>query len=442
LKNKNVTTRYVAVFALAIVLIVLVVLAVNTFGLKSYYETRKVDSMEEAYGKIDAAIEDGDTKLLESILKEYSESENISIAVYDSYTSSAMFSSERDNEFLLQKLRDELFKEGDSTDEANEVIRETENYRITKSQTNISLFGYCHDNRMMVLMSIPVEGMRNAASQSTRFLLVVAAAALVIGFTAVIVLTTRLSRTYALEMENERLQHDLAEKERQNEIQREFIANVSHELKTPIALVQGYAEGLSEGMGEDKESRKYYSDVIVDEARKMNRIVQQLLMLSSIESGTSQLETSAFNFSEMIKGIAESIGILADQKQVTVVTDIPEGIYVLGDEFKLESVVTNYLSNAINHVNEGGTIKICLSNDETRARLSVFNTGSRIPEDQLEQIWEKFYKVDKAHTRSYGGSGIGLSIVRAVMDAHEMPYGVRNHENGVEFWLELEFRKI
>ncbi len=459
-RKKSFTAKYLAVFELSIVLIVIIVLVVNTFGLRYYYEHQRVKSMEQAYGEIDAAVADKNHKAVSKILDNYSETENISIALYDTYTSVAVFSSERDNEFLLQRLRDRLF--GGNTDGAagaqgagdgspdaeggmtagqgqkDRVIAANEDYNITATAQALEFVGYCHDDRTMVLMSSPVVGMKNLAQQSTRFLIVVAAAALFIGFVAVIIMTARVSKVAQLELENEKLQHDLEEKERQNEIQREFIANVSHELKTPIALVQGYAEGLSEGLCEDAESRKYYSDVIMDEAVRMNMIVKQLLMLSRIESGTDSLKREVFDFSELVMNTAEQLQILAERRNARVETDVPAGMMALGDEFKIESVVTNYLSNAMNHVEDDGLVRIVLNNSGERIKLRVFNTGCTIPKEEIRHIWDKFYKVDKSHTRTYGGSGIGLSIVRAVMDAHGMPYGVINRADGVEFWMELE----
>ena len=439
MKTRSQRFKFIAVLSLAVVLVVLITLALNNWGLKSYYEKQKILSMQEAYEMIDETVTSDDSKYyskLKEILDVYSEKENLSIAVYDSYTTMIMVSSERDNEYLLQKLRNKLFAEEGKTE--SRVLKENENYSITREATDIEFFGYCSDNRVMVLMSTPIEGMQNTAEQSNRFLIIVGVAALIIGIIAVIFLADKVSRAYTLELENEKLQHDLEEKERQNVIQREFVANVSHELKTPITVIKGYAEGLAEGMCADDESRAYYAGVIVDEAERMHQIVKQLLMLSKIESGQDEPEKNDFNICDMIRDISAGMKILAEKKKVTLSTVCPEKLIVNADEFKIESVITNYLSNAINHVNDEGRIEIRAEETDTRVRVSVFNTGSPIPEEELEHIWEKFYKVDKAHSRTYGGSGIGLSIVKAVMDAHGMPYGVLNHDDGVEFWMELE----
>ena len=439
MKTKMQKFKFIAVLSLAVVLVVLITLALNNWGLKSYYERQKILSMQEAYEKIDKIVTSDDPQYyskLQEILGEYSEKENLSVAVYDSYTTMIMVSSERDNEYLLQKLRNKLFSETENTE--SRVLKETGNYTITREAADIDFFGYCSDNRVMVLMSTPIGGMQNTAEQANRFLIIVGVAALLVGIVAVTFLAGKVSRAYTLELENEKLQHDLEEKERQNKIQREFVANVSHELKTPITVIKGYAEGLAEGMCRDDESRSYYAGVIVDETERMHQIVNQLLMLSKIESGQDELEKNDFNICEMIRDIAAEMKLLAEKKKVTLNVICPDELIVNADEFKIESVITNYLSNAIHHVNEAGQIEIKAEAEDKDVRVSVFNTGTPIPEEELEHIWEKFYKVDKAHSRTYGGSGIGLSIVKAVMDAHDMPYGVLNHTDGVEFWFKLE----
>ena len=252
-------------------------------------------------------------------------------------------------------------------------------------------------------------------------------------------LSERLEETIsALKSANNQLTKDIEEKTKIDEMRKDFIANVSHELKTPIALIQGYAEGLQEGMGEEKESRDYYCDVIVDEANKMNKMVKQLLTLSSLESGNDKPVMDRFNLTELVRGVVNASKILLEQNEIQVDFDAQTPVYVWADEFKIEQVVTNYLSNAIHHIDGEKKIIIKMIPENGIVRISVFNTGTPIPEDAIPNLWTKFYKVDKARTRAYGGTGIGLSIVKAIMDAHNQQYGVKNWENGVEFWFTLD----
>lgn len=172
----------------------------------------------------------------------------------------------------------------------------------------------------------------------------------------------------------------------------------------------------------------------------MNRMVKKLLTLNQLEFGNDQVVMERFNITELIRGITSASGILLDQKGIALDIQGLDDFYVWGDEFKVEEVITNYLSNAINHCEGEKKIRIFYTRREDVLRISVFNTGKPIPEEDIGQIWDKFYKVDKARTREYGGSGIGLSIVKAIMDSFHQECGVMNHEDGVEFWMELSMR--
>ena len=250
-----------------------------------------------------------------------------------------------------------------------------------------------------------------------------------------------LERTISeLKSANVELTRDIERKTKIDEMRKEFLSNVSHELKTPLALIQGYAEGLQECINDDEESRNWYCEVIIDEAGKMNRMVKKLLTLNQLEFGNDQVVMERFNITELIRGITSASGILLDQKGIALDIQGLDDFYVWGDEFKVEEVITNYLSNAINHCEGEKKIRIFCTRREDVLRISVFNTGKPIPEEDIGQIWDKFYKVDKARTREYGGSGIGLSIVKAIMDSFHQECGVMNHEDGVEFWMELSMR--
>ena len=244
-----------------------------------------------------------------------------------------------------------------------------------------------------------------------------------------------------LKRANNQLQKDIEQKEKIENMRSEFLGNVSHELKTPIALIQGYAEGLKEGVNEDPESREFYCDVIMDEADKMNQMVKNLLVLNQLEFGSEELEVTRFDVVKLIQGVLASCEILIQQAEASVDFVADDTVYVWADEFKTEQVFRNYLTNAIHHVGKERRIEIRVMHKEDNVRVSVFNSGNPIPEEDLGKLWDKFYKVDKAHTREYGGNGIGLSIVKAIMESFHQDYGVNNFDNGVEFWFELDAKE-
>ena len=252
-------------------------------------------------------------------------------------------------------------------------------------------------------------------------------------------LSQKLEETISdLKIANIELRQDIEKKEQIDEMRKEFISNVSHELKTPLAIIQGYAEGLKEEVNEDSESRDYYCEVIMDEAGKMNRMVQKLLTLNQLEFGTDAVEMSRFNITELIAGVVQANGLLAAQEGIRILFDHQEAFYVWGDEYKVEEVLTNYLSNAMHYALHEKVVRIYFEQKEDLLRICVYNSGNPIPEEEHVRIWEKFYKTDKARTREYGGSGVGLSIVKAIMESMNRDYGVKNEEDGVTFWFELE----
>lgn len=253
-------------------------------------------------------------------------------------------------------------------------------------------------------------------------------------------MSDELERTISeLKTANVELQRDNEKKTQIDEVRTEFLNNVTHELKTPIALIQGYAEGLKDNIAEDEESRNFYADVIIDESAKMNNMVKQLLTLNRLEFGNDVVEMEHFDLTQLIAGVIKGMQVMIEENHATVSFPYQDPVYVWGDEFKIEEVVTNYMSNACHHVNGERKISVTMEpEDADTIRITVFNTGDPIPEDSLGRVFEKFYKVDKARTRAYGGSGIGLSIVKAIMDGHHQKYGVENRENGVAFYFTMD----
>ncbi len=241
-----------------------------------------------------------------------------------------------------------------------------------------------------------------------------------------------------LKTANLRLRGDMERQSRQHEARTRFIRNVSHELKTPLALIQSYAEGLHENAADDPAARAYYCEVIEDEAQKLTQMLAKLTMLMQLESGKADLAIERFDLRDLLARLLARYEPLFIQRGIPTpaLPDTPCAAW--GDAALIENVATNYLTNALNHVADGGTIRVWWE-DTPRGTVAVrvFNTGAPIPEEDLPHLWESFYKVDKAHTRAYGGTGIGLSVVAAIMTAHGMPYTVENTEDGVCFSFEL-----
>jgi signal transduction histidine kinase len=360
---------------------------------------------------------------------------NLSILVISS-DGTVLLSSQSEASMIRNQLFNSLLGMKDNSKE----LASSEHYIVKRqvdafsNHENIFLVGSLDDGNTILIRSA-VDGIRDSVRVSNRFLLFVGLFGVLIAF----VVSELVAGPIAdLEQTNAALQHDLALREQSEKMRKEFLSNVSHELKTPIALIQGYAEGLNEGISDDPESRAYYCEVILDEAHKMNQMVQQLLTLNQLEFGEQEFTMEHIELISMIRSVNAVSKILLENEGITLNYVGPKELYVWADPFWVEQVYSNYLNNAIHHCEGEKRIEVVVIEDETSAKIRVFNTGKPIPEESLGRIWEKFYKVDKARTREYGGSGIGLSVVKAIMDGFGKPYGVKNHENGVSFWFELD----
>ena len=230
------------------------------------------------------------------------------------------------------------------------------------------------------------------------------------------------------------------------EMRTQFISDVSHELKTPIALIQGYAEGLVENVNSEEENRQFYANVILDEANKMDKLVKQLLELMKLEYGKREFQNANFNITELIQEVIRKSKVMLEENNIEVRMDMPEEVIVFADEFYIEQVVTNYFTNAIKHAKEVFSekyikIKIEMRKKTNKVRVYVFNTGDNIEEENLQRIWRRFYKVDSSRNRDNGGTGIGLALVKAIMNNYNNDFGVQNKDTGVEFYFDLDIGK-
>ena len=260
-------------------------------------------------------------------------------------------------------------------------------------------------------------------------------------------LSDKLEETiHQLKLSNLELEKDIEEKSKIDEMRKQFISDVSHELKTPIALIQGYAEGLVENVNTDEENRKFYSEVILDEANKMDKLVKRLLELMKLEYEERKFNNQKFDLLELINSVIKNSKVVLKEEKIEVEFKEQNPIYVYADDFYIEQVVTNYFTNAIKNVVEVDgkkIIKISIkkSKEQGKLRVSIFNTGNNIEEENLSRIWTRFYKIDSARTREKGGTGIGLALVKAIMTKYNSAYGVRNKKNGVEFYFDIQESK-
>jgi len=229
-------------------------------------------------------------------------------------------------------------------------------------------------------------------------------------------------------------------------MRKQFISDVSHELKTPISLIQGYSEGLIENVNTDEDSRKFYADVILDEANKMDELVKKLLELMKLEYGEREFHDTKFDIMELIQEVVRNSKVILEEQNIKVDLKSKKPIYVFADDFYIEQVFRNYFTNAIKNIKKvNGQKKIRISvrenSEKNTIKVCVFNSGEAISEENLTRIWTRFYKVDKSRNRQSGGTGIGLALVKAIMNQYGTDFGVVNKKDGVEFYFEVNKEK-
>lgn len=245
-----------------------------------------------------------------------------------------------------------------------------------------------------------------------------------------------------LKEKNKKLEIDIEKERKLDVLRKDFIASVSHELKTPIGIIEGYAEGLKDNVAQG-ESRDIYLDIIIDEAHKMNSLVMDMLELSKLEAGKANLHIQPFDIKELFEKIAFKNQVEITNNNLEIILNYKATSYcVLGDIFKIEQVLTNFITNAIKYTESGEKILIDISNHNSDVFFSIENTGAHIPEEDLSNIWSQFYKVDKSRTRSTRSTGLGLAIVKNLLTLHNSNFGVMNTERGVRFYFSLKKASI
>ena len=256
--------------------------------------------------------------------------------------------------------------------------------------------------------------------------------------TSINTLSTALDATLMdLKDKNGQLEKDIERRHALDKARKSFINNVSHELKTPLAIISGYAEGLCEGISTDPEVIGDYCKIIKDESYKMNSLVVELLELSKIESGTQPFNPDYFDIGTITSSLLNHLSLQISSKQISVSNNLPDNLICYGEGDKIEIVLKNYITNAISHCSGQKKLNISFEDVGKCYRIKVFNTGDHISKDDMPEIWDSFYRADKSHARSENRFGLGLSIVKGIMLTHQCNFGADNIENGVSFNFEV-----
>ena len=486
---KSVRVKLFMTLSLVILLIILFLILVNNFVFGQFYIYSKTKALKSVYEIINNYYNNLQEIDLETQLERIAIKNNFDILIKNNQNVS-IYTSNKD--FFTGLGMNEMTNRFNT--DSGEVIQKEESFAIKKIKDNKNgityiLLSATLDNGYLLYIRIPITSIQESVKISNNFLYLMAGFAILIA--AVIVsyvsrkfgdpiselndiakkmsnldfshkyritnvddeinnlgksinaMSDKLEKTIKqLRNTNIELEKDIEEKSKIDEMRKSFISDVSHELKTPIALIQGYSEGLLENVNSDEESRKFYAEVILDETNKMDRLVKQLLELMKLEYGKREFEDKEFNIVELEKEVVRKSQVMLEEKQSEVKFKTAEEINVFADDFYIEQVISNYLTNAIKHVKEvDGEKYIQIENEvdieKNKVRVKVFNTGDKIADEDITRIWNRFYKADHSRNREDGGTGIGLSFVKAIMNNYGNVYGDINKEKGVEFYLEL-----
>ena len=491
---KTVRGKLFFIMCIVVLSIILFLILVNSFVLEKYYQYTKSNQLKSLYNNInDYYNSDNPATNFKDELDRVAIKNNFDIIIKDE-NDKAVYLSNKD---FLSNIRVIIDFWEINKQKEYKVLEETDkleirNIKDIETSANYILLSGKLDNGYGVYIRIPISSIQESVRISNRFLYLIAGIVIVIGGIAIIYISKTFSspiselnniakkmanldfsHKYAvtddddeinelgesinmmsdklettinqLRSTNIELERDIEKKSKIDEMRKSFISDVSHELKTPIALIQGYSEGLLENVNDDPESRKFYAEVILDETNKMDKMVRQLIELTKLEYEKREFNNRTFNIVELEKEIVRTSKVMIDEKQTEVIFETPDKIDVFADDMYLSQIITNYLTNAIKHVKDvDGEKYIKITNvvlqDKQKARVTVFNTGENISEENLNRIWNRFFKADEARNRDDGGSGIGLSIVRAIMNNYGNDYGVKNKPKGVEFYFEVDLQ--
>ena len=228
-----------------------------------------------------------------------------------------------------------------------------------------------------------------------------------------------------------------------DQMQKELIANVSHDFKTPLTMIKAYASMIQDFSGEDPEKRNKHAQVIIDEADRLAALVNDMLDLSKIRAGLEALKTSLFNLSDYLRMVVSRFDYLTETAGYRFVTDIADDLYVEADKDKIGQVLYNLIGNAVNYTGEDKTVTVRLYGENGIVHFTVTDTGKGISPEEIDTIWERYYRSRETHKRPVKGTGLGLSIVKTILTKHRFAFGVRSEVGkGSTFYVDFPARTV
>ncbi len=478
----SITSKIIITFAALTVLVMGAQVVFNEFFARDFYTNYKYDSMSEAYEAVVQGY-DGTQESIEAAAEAYESEHNINYIV---------ISEERLLYTSFNRALAEVFDGG------GQVVPNIES--VVEDMPNMDMHSprirgeYTYDDKLLelsssfmhddtevnVFLTLPMDSIEDSVDVLTQSGTVISFFSLLIGFVLCVLISksitkpimeielaarkmseldfsvrvrenissTELSRLSGsvnsmseqleaaiteLSDKNQKLKTDIEAAKTMEAMRREFVGNVSHEMKTPLALLQIYAENLRNNV--ENIDREYYCDTIIDETEKLSELVSTMLDISALESGMTRMEMTDLDISNLLVQLMDTLRPLTSEREFVMSAE--RGIEVRGNAKYLEQAMRNYILNALEHTEQGDKIEISLKSTEGLVEYLVFNKGEHIEENEIEKIWNSFYRSDKARVRNGNNVGLGLHIVKTVVDRHGGSYACRNRDGGVEFSFRL-----
>lgn len=462
-----------------ILFIIVLLLLANNFLLKVYFVNQQKDTVQEYFTYINE-IDNGDYFREFQLFNQLETTENVDVII------------QSPDESIIYRSKNVNTAPGEEPNlpalvvEKEEIINDSYKFVYASDprlNNDVLILEGTLDNGNLLQLSIPIDTLENSISIFNEFLLYIGIISFVLSLLLAYVLSNyftnpiRKINDIAKKMKNLEFNHTIdinskdelgelaktiqelsselegtinnlhtqnivLEKEMNENIKlsqkrRELLNNVSHELKTPLSLMQGYAEGLKLNVTTSKEKTNFYCDVIIGETVKMNQLVEDLLELDQSQFGDRPAEMTTTDLSFYLHSIINKYEKPIQDNDITLKLNIAKAIRYEFNTKTTERVLTNFITNAINYCNQEKQIEISLLQKDEKFIVEVFNTSAALSEKALSKIWDSFYKVDESRNRDKGGHGLGLSIVKALQEKQEKEYGVRNEKNGIVFWYEV-----
>lgn len=481
--KKTIKSKIIVFVGLIILLVVSLQIVFNIFLAKPYFMTEKSNKMKQLFSELKQNYTENETSLA-NVIHQYEETENLKVVIINQTPEMIYGSSQDDFNFWrkpniqMPKIKDKIvFSENPSP-----ILQK--NYRT--NEESLMLSGVINSNygKLNIIIYTSISGVEQNTRVLTVFSIYISFICLLIGGIGAYIFSNKISKPIKqidevaknvaklnftqkanenlpddeigslakninimsntlsemiskLTEANESLQKDVDNQKQIDKMRKEFIANVSHELKTPLSLLVGYSEMLKNNIkGIDKD---FYYDVIIDEGQKMNHLVKSLLDISNIENNLTVLNFEQIDLSELAKWLLLKSEMLFSKNKVVCKTNIQDNCLIIGDKIYLEQAMNNFIQNAISHTKANDYVEISVFKEKENVIFSVFNQGDNIEIEHLVKVWDSFFRSDEARTRNEENNvGLGLYIVKTIINAHGGQYGVKNNENGVEFWFSLK----